>query len=1013
MGTISAGVGLISGIDTQSLIAQLLAIDARPRDLMVGRISRLDAQRSALMDISARISAMLSSIGQFKNRSFFEATQITSSDPNVLTASADSTVLAGTYSFSVKQLATTQQLVSRGFTSSGAFLPAGALTIESADARVDSATTLDELNGFSGVRRGSFKLIDASGKEAVIDISDAVTLDEVIDQINQAGINVTADIEDDHLVLSETTGGRVEIQEMNGGSTARDLGFSTGNTVGVDGQIAGGELIRLADTSPLAALNDGLGVRHARAGGDFTINGMKVDLSGLLSSQTRIQRLNHGNGAELGTIRITTFDADGHESRADVDLSAAQTIADVEAAIESAVDGVAVTVTGGRLVVGYSDTSTTRRIEIEDVSGHAARDLGIAAESDSGKINGRDILLIDSAGDILDAINFADDNDGSISATIEGGRFAIHSSTGAVTLAEIAGADGTAASAALRDLGFETGTFAGGVASGSRVLAGLNTVLLRTLNGGQGIKAGVINIQANGQSVSVDLAGAETLREIIDRINAADANKTLGIRAGYDSTGTRLQIESLDGVTPITISDGDANQTATQLGIAGSGTLIRGSDLERRYLSENSALSSLNGGAGISLGRMQITDSSGRIATVDLTQGTFATLADVINAINNATTSTDDELGVVARINDTGDGLLLEDTAGGAGSLKVVDETGSSAADLRIAGESADGVLDGSYELTYELGGTETLQDLVNRINADNPLAQAALINDGTAYTPYRLQISAARSGQRAELIISDEGLGLDLTTLSRAQDARVVVGGNAGGGVLVTSSSNTISDAVPGLTINLVSASDETVTVSASQDDSNILSTLQQFVTSFNAALDRIRELGSYNIETESKGILFGESAVRIAENRLMKYIHSALGGMGGSLKRLSQLGFGFEEGQLVLDEEQFNAVFSQRREEVIDFFTDEENGLGAQLEETIEEITGDSGLFLQRDGSLEQQREGFGDRVDDLNELLARKQLRYERQFQAMETALANLQAQQGALTQLSALVAQMSRA
>ncbi len=1010
MGTITAGVGLVSGIDTQSLISQLLAIDARPRDLMISRISKLDAQRSALMDISARISAMLSSIGQFKYRSFFEANTITSSNPDVLTATADSSVSTGTYSFSVKQLATTQQLVSRGFAAAGSFLSPGTLTIESAAARVNSSTGLDELNGFNGVRRGSFKLIDAAGKEAVIDISDAATLDEVIDQINTAGVNVSASIEGDHLVLTETTGGQVEVREMNGGSTAKDLGFATGNTIGANGRIDGAELVRLSDASPLSALNDGLGVRHARAGGDFTVNGMKVDLSGLLGTATRIARLNHGNGAALGTMRITTFDADGNETRKDVDLSGAQTINDVKTAIESAVEGVAVTVTGSRLVVGYSDTSTTRRIEISDVSGHAARDLGILGTNDSGKISGRDILLMDSAGDILDAINYADANDGSISATIEGGGFVIHSSTGEVTLANIAGSDGTAASAALRDLGFQPGTTAGGSATGTRVLAGLNTVLLRSLNGGQGVKTGVINIQAGGQSVSVDLSGAETLREIIDRINAADANKALGIRAGYDSTGTRLQIESLDGSTPITISDGDASQAATELGIAGNGTIIRGSDLERRYISENTELSSLNGGAGLTLGRMQIADSAGRIATVDLTQGTYRTLADVINAINSATTSTGGTIGVHARINDTGDGLLLEDTAGGAGALKVVDETGAAAAGLRIAGESDDGALNGSFELNYELGGTETLQDLVDRINEDNPLATAALINDGTSYTPFRLQISAARSGKDAELLIGDEGLGLDLTTLSRAQDARVVVGGASGGGVLVTSASNTITDAIPGMTINLISASDQPVNVSVSSDDSNILSTLQQFVASFNAALARVSELGSYNADTETKGILFGESAVRIAENRLMHYINSSLGGAGGTLKRLSQLGFGFEEGQLVLDEERFNQVFSQQREEVINFFTDEQNGLAAQLEETIDEITGDGGLFLQRDSSLEKQRDGFSSRVDALNDLLARKQTRYERQFLAMETALASLQSQQSALTQLSALVAAM---
>ena len=80
MGTISSGIGLLSGLDFNSLIGQLIAIEAAPRDRLLTRIGDIDAQRTAYLDISARISAMLSQVNLFAKRSFFLANSVNSSN---------------------------------------------------------------------------------------------------------------------------------------------------------------------------------------------------------------------------------------------------------------------------------------------------------------------------------------------------------------------------------------------------------------------------------------------------------------------------------------------------------------------------------------------------------------------------------------------------------------------------------------------------------------------------------------------------------------------------------------------------------------------------------------------------------------------------------------------------------------------------------------------------------------------------------------------------------------------
>ena len=135
MGTIFSGVGLISGIDIQSLVNQLMAIEARPRDLILQRAGRIDAQRTAFLDISARITALLGNVRSLTDRSFFEATRSTSSNPDALTAIAGAGTTPGSYNFIVRSLATSHQLVSRGFHARDVGLTPGTFTIESAKAR--------------------------------------------------------------------------------------------------------------------------------------------------------------------------------------------------------------------------------------------------------------------------------------------------------------------------------------------------------------------------------------------------------------------------------------------------------------------------------------------------------------------------------------------------------------------------------------------------------------------------------------------------------------------------------------------------------------------------------------------------------------------------------------------------------------------------------------------------------------------------------------------------------------
>src|SRR6185295_3858957 len=115
MGTITTGVGLISGINTGQLIDQLINLESQGKVTLQQRIATLTNQQTAMLDINARLLNLKTSAHAFRFNKVFQAALATSSDEDVVTATASSSAQPGTYNFIVKQLVATSQEISKGF----------------------------------------------------------------------------------------------------------------------------------------------------------------------------------------------------------------------------------------------------------------------------------------------------------------------------------------------------------------------------------------------------------------------------------------------------------------------------------------------------------------------------------------------------------------------------------------------------------------------------------------------------------------------------------------------------------------------------------------------------------------------------------------------------------------------------------------------------------------------------------------------------------------------------------
>jgi len=909
MSGISSGIGLISGINTAQLIEQLIAIESRPKAMVQRRSAVLTAQQVAFQEINAKLLSLKLSAGGFTTSKSFNATTAASSDESVLTATTSTSSVPGTFNFSVARLVSSQQTITRGFADkdSTPLAPAGGtLTFEFGDARLEADTNLAALNGGEGVTRGKIRITDRSGASAVVDLSKAVSVNDVLDAINSAdSINVTASITGDGFVLTDNTGAattNLSVSDVNNSGTRATLGL---NLAAVGNTLTGAAVNTVGDDTLLAALNDGNGVRKQNGLADFQIT------------------------ARDGT----TYD---------ITVGDSKTIADLAEVIDTATAG-NVTLEGSGASLRLTDNTA------------GGSTFGVAALNSSNAALDLGILTTDGDAD--------------------------------------------------------------GVITGSRVLANLNSKLLKNLNGGGGVTAGTISITNRaGVATAIDLSSAASISDVIDLINGAGANVT----ASLNSAGNGLLLTDETGATASDLIIADVSGTAAaDLGLAGtfSASTKNSGNLQFQYINEGTRLDGLRGGLGVTRGQFTLRDSDGQTATVDLTQGNEATIGDVLAEINSR------GLALTARINDNGDGILIEDTGTGAVAIKISESGSSTAADLGLLGEAtaAGDDFNGSFEKTITLEATHTLQDIADAINDAGYDVNASILNDGSAASPYRLSLNAERDGKGGAFVFDDGGIEMGATTLNEAQNALVFYGSNnPAHAIAITSATNALTGIVPGATIALKNPSDTPVKLSISRDSTSVVSAVKKFVEDFNAVMTSIKKYDKYDAEKEERGLLLGDPTLSRIQSSLYRIVTNSNRELSGQYNNLTQIGIKVGSGAtLQFDEAKFSAAMLADPDAVESLFTFKETetedgvttitagGIGARIEELLKNLTENAidGKVDQLDSQLELNTK----RIEALDILLANKRARLESQFAAMEKALSGLQAQSSSLNSLAALASQ----
>src|SRR5438045_2206832 len=135
MGRITTGVGLISGINSGSIIDQLIQLESRPITQLQTRIDTANQHKLAFADLMTRLTSLNLNATALTKPSTFNNATVNSSNPSVLTATAAPSAQPGSYQFQVARTVTTQQLITGGFSdATTATVGAAKLTTSAGDA---------------------------------------------------------------------------------------------------------------------------------------------------------------------------------------------------------------------------------------------------------------------------------------------------------------------------------------------------------------------------------------------------------------------------------------------------------------------------------------------------------------------------------------------------------------------------------------------------------------------------------------------------------------------------------------------------------------------------------------------------------------------------------------------------------------------------------------------------------------------------------------------------------------
>jgi flagellar hook-associated protein 2 len=490
----------------------------------------------------------------------------------------------------------------------------------------------------------------------------------------------------------------------------------------------------------------------------------------------------------------------------------------------------------------------------------------------------------------------------------------------------------------------------GALSSGS-MLVGTGTALVSS-----GLAAvGASHVAIDGTVV----AGSHTIT-VTQASGSATAVGTTGPALSYAAPGNDLTITLADGishaVTLGTYADSAAlvSDLNTQLGGAATASIVAG-QLRLASRDQGSAATlTLGGGAVSALGLSTSTNGTDALVSVD---GAAATAISHLDGTAAVTLSGGFTL--------TATGPLLRGTI----QTSVVQTTDAT-----------------------------TLADLGGLLSASGSPVGASLVDtgDGSA-NPFRFVLSATKTGTAGALTIDSSGINVlgtgQLTTITGAVDAQLQMGG-----ATITRSSNSISDLLPGVTLNLLTPTAPTgspTTVTVARDVAGAAKNAQSLVDALNGVINGVKTQTAYDATNKRGGPLSGDGGARSLSDSILNLVSGAAG--TGVTKVLSQLGIQTtRDGTLTFDSAAFTTASQSDPDGVANLLST----FSKSVEDYAKAQVDVSGIITTGSAAAGSEIHARQDQIDAFEVRMTALNNAYTARYAALDAMLGKLKQQQAQL-------------
>lgn len=330
-----------------------------------------------------------------------------------------------------------------------------------------------------------------------------------------------------------------------------------------------------------------------------------------------------------------------------------------------------------------------------------------------------------------------------------------------------------------------------------------------------------------------------------------------------------------------------------------------------------------------------------------------------------------------------------------------------------------------SSSVSVTVAATDTLADIATKINSGGAGVTAVVVKTGTNdQLLLRGNTTGAASGFQVK---SFDGSGTEITDgttgvgklaydysstnpipgffgmaqTQAALDANIEIDG-----IAVTSASNTVANAVPGITLNLLAKTTAAATITVGDDTAAIKSKIEAFQTAFNKVASTLADLTKYDAATKKAGALQGDSSA-VGLQSVLRSMLGANGPIGTAFNRMSDVGLEMQrDGTLSINSTKLDAAL-KKLPDLNTFFSastgsSATDGMAKRINTFIQQVNGLDGSVSGRSSALKESISRNSKDQDAMNVRLSQRQAALYKQYTALDTKMGTLSSMSSFITQ-----------